>query len=417
MSVWGKVRQVFGVAAADGGQASPRDLFAVEVEKAALTAPGVTSVRRAPEGFGLIVSHGAKDRTLFLDNVFAETRDLAPEQRRERIARFIRSMDAPDAATMTWDEVRPKLAPLLRPSTLFSSVPGISGTDKQPIGRPFAPFLIECVGIDSDDGIAYAAPSTIAKWGVQEDDVFAASLENGRNYFVEDVAPFDPTAPYPIWHVARDDSYESSRILVPGWLAAFSGKVNGRPVAIVPERSTLVVGGDGDERCLRRLIASAKGEFMASPRRISPALYTIDDDGRVVPLVVPAGHPLAADVALGHVMMGIAEYDVQQERLQKQLGEDVFVAPYKGLRGESGSVFSFTTWTKGVSTLLPKADQVAMVCEPETETGAVFRVPWSTLVDMVGDCLVRDAALEPPRWRTARWPEEQVLAKLRAACL
>ena len=167
----------------------------------------------------------------------------------------------------------------------------------------------------------------IAKWGVQASDVFAAAAENGQGNFVDDIEPFDPQAPYPIWHVARDDSYESSRILVPGWLASFADKVNGRPVAIVPHRSLLIVGGDGDERCLRRLIDSAKGEFEASPRRISPALYTVDHDGMVIPLALPVGHPLAADVAVGHVMAAIAEYEVQKAQLEQHLREEVFSRP------------------------------------------------------------------------------------------
>jgi hypothetical protein len=270
----------------------------------------VTYVERGADGFCLVVERGSAKQTMFLDNMFAETRDMSPEQRREHIGRLVRSGDAPDATAMTWEEVRPRLASLLRTPSLFGGVPQFVG-DRLPISRPFAPLLIECVGVDSDDGIGYVAPHMIDMWGVSESDVFAAATGNGREYFVDDVAPFDTQAPYPIWHVARDDSYESSRLLVPGWLASFADKVNGRPVAIVPHRSLLVDGGDGDERCLRRLIDSAKSEFGASPRGISPALYTTNDHGQVVPLSFPPAHPLATDVAVGHVMLAVTEYDHQ----------------------------------------------------------------------------------------------------------
>jgi hypothetical protein len=341
---------------------------------------------------------------------------MNPEQRRERVARFVRSIDTPDASAMTWVEVRPKLAPLLRTPTLFGGIPGFFG-DKLPISRPFAPFLVECVGIDSEDGISYAAPHMIARWGVQPSDVFAASIENGQAYFTDDVASFDREAPYPIWHVSRDDSYESSRLLLPGWLASFADKVKGRPVAIVPHRSLLIVGGDGDERCLRRLIESAKGEFQASPRRISPALYTIEKGGKVIPLELPVGHALAADVAVGHAAMAVGEYEVQKAQLEERLSEDVFVASFNGIQRPDGGVLTYTTWSKDVPSLLPRADQVVLGFAPGEKGGEILRVPWPALMDIAGDCLTQEPDLDPPRWRTRRWPEEAALVKLRAVAM
>lgn len=147
---------------------------------------------------------------------------------------------------------------------MFSSLPVTMEPAKVPLSRPFAPVVIECVGVDSDDGIAYVSPSMVEQWGVEKADVFAAASENGRAYFVDDVAPYDPESPVPIWYVAKDDSYESSRLAAPGWLASFADKVKGRPVAIVPRRDLLVVGGDGDEQCLRLLLNAASAEFESS---------------------------------------------------------------------------------------------------------------------------------------------------------
>jgi hypothetical protein len=416
MGIFDKVRQAFGAGHATPEPPSPRDLFAAAVEQAVRQVPSVTSVSRSPEGFGLLVERVGKKQSLFLDNVFAETRDMSPEQRRERIVRFVRSMDTPDATAMSWEEVRPKLAPLLRTPALFGGLAEVVG-DKLPIHRPFAPFLIECVGVDSENGISYAAPHMIARWGVPPSDVFAAAREMGRAYFTDDVGPYDPEAPYPLWHVARDDSYESSRLLVPGWLASFAGKVNGRPVAIAPHRSLLVVGGDGDERCLRRLIDSAAAEFRASPRGISPALYTVDDDGTVVPLVLPTGHALAGDVAVGHVMLAMSEYEAQKAQLDRRLGEDVFVASFQGLKSPEGKVISYTTWLKNVASLLPRTDQVFLGLGAGGNGKEVLRVPWPALMDVAADCLSQEPGLDPPRWRTKGWPTEEAIAELRAVAI
>ena len=229
-------------------------------------------------------------------------------------------------------------------------------------------------------------------------------------YDTDDLRPYGTGRGFALWHVAKDDSYESSRLLVPGWLAGLASRVSGRPVAIVPSRSQLIVGGDGNEACLRALLEAAHREFMASPRSISPALYTVGDGGTVVPLVLPAGHPLAAEVAVGHISLAATEYKVQQDVLQPRLGEGIFVATFQGIRKED-LVSSFTTWTQDVPSLLPEAAEIAIV----PSAGNLFRVPWATVATLVGDSLQREPGIDPPRWRTGRWPDEATLARLRAA--
>ena len=138
MSLWGKLRSALGsggtetkLAAPQASSSPPRSR-----ESAIRQAFPAATIRRHPEAFGFLVARpGDHEQSIFLDNVFAETRDLNPEQRRERIARFVRSMDTPDATEMSWDEVRPKLVPLLRTPTLFGGVPGFVGATL-PIRRP-----------------------------------------------------------------------------------------------------------------------------------------------------------------------------------------------------------------------------------------------------------------------------------------
>jgi hypothetical protein len=396
------------------GTTTPREIFAAEVQSVIEELfPGLT-VRRHPEAYGFLFQRGDREQAMFLDNVFLETRDLDPDRRREQVVRFVRSMETPDPSSMAWDEVRPRLVPLLRTATVFAGIPQLS-TAQKPLSRPFAPFLLECVGIDSEDGTTYAAPHELPRWGVGAEEAFVAATRNADEYFRDDVEPYDRQAPYPLWHVARDDSYESSRLLVSGWLASFAGKVTGRPVAIVPHRSALLVGGDGDERCLRRLVDTAKAEYGATPRRISPALYTVDAAGKVVPFALPAGHPLASDVAVGHAMLALAEYEAQKEALKPRIEEDVFIASFKAMKREDGSVYSFATWTEGVPTLLPETDEVLLVADPveEGQEREFLRVAWTTFVELAGEWLEREEGIHPARWRASGWPDEGVMRKLR----
>jgi len=267
------------------------------------------------------------------------------------------------------------------------------------------------VGIDADDSIGYLTQSELEEWKVDAGAAFRAAHETAAAAFsAGDVRPYGSEPGFALWHVAKDDSYESSRLLMPGWLADFAGRVSGRTVAIVPSRSRVIVGGDGDEACLRALIDAAKREYLASPRSISPALYTVDGGGTVVPLVLPAGHPLAAEVALGHVSLAANEYKIQQDLLQQKLGDGVFVASYEATR-KGELVSSYTTWAKDVPSLLPEVADIVM-----GSSGADrLIVPWQLALSLAGDALRREPGLDPPRWRTVHWPDEATLARLRAA--
>jgi hypothetical protein len=413
MGLWTKLRRlVAGGAASADPRTTAQELFAAEVETRMRKIPSVTSVRRKPGDFALVVFREGQAHTAFLGNVFAETRDLSPDERAHRLDRFVSSIAEWSGGDVDWEGAKEKLVPVVRASTAFISV-GDDCTRSPFLARPFQPFLLETVAIDAENSFQYVTPGLVEKWGVDTDAVFAAAYRTAACHFdTRDIESYDPGAPYPIWHVARDDDYESSRLMLPGWLASFAGRVIGRPVAIIPERSKLIVGGDGDETCLRRLVETARREYEASTRAISTALYTVDGAGTVVPLAMPPGHSLANEVALNHVLLANAEYEAQQKPLQARMGDDVFVSSYRGLRRSDGSITSITTWSEGVESLLPKAQEIAFVVDP-TGKSEVFQVPWALVERIAASYLVREPDLEPPRWRTRGWPDRAMLAQLR----
>jgi hypothetical protein len=400
-----RLKGLFG--AKEDSLPSAQELFTAEVEAALAGIPAVVAVTRADDFALTITTDDERTHTAYLQNVFAETRDMSAAERTGRIERFISVVTEPAPEGLTWDDVRERLVPVVRGATFWQGV-----AELKPIRRRFVPFLVNAVGIDSENSFQYVADSHARDWGVDIDAIFTAARENGEQYFdVSDAEPYGDGA-VPMWHVAKDDDYETSRILVPGWLASFEGKVAGRPVAILPSRSRLIIGGDGDERSLAQLIESARREYDASPRSISPALYTVGAQDAVVPLVLPSGHALAMEVAVGHAVLAMSEYNAQQQHLQALLGDDIYVGEVTAIKGD-GIVFTYTTWAKDVPSLLPAADYIVFA-GLGADGDATIRVPWKVALELAGDSLCFEPGHDLPRWRTERWPDAATFEKLRA---
>jgi uncharacterized protein YtpQ (UPF0354 family) len=402
-----RIRSWFARSATD-----PRQLFASEVEALVRSLPGVASTTRVEESFAIDVTmnDGGANR-IFLENHFAETREMSPDERRARLSIALSGIGT--ELEPTWEEARTMLVPVLRDATfgnvttqhLPTSARNESSVDGL-LRRPFAPFLDILAVLDLPTQMMFVSRQKAKAWNVSEDEVidtalarFARMTESGATLYDDKHGP--------LWTVSTDDTYESSRLLIPGWLASFRGKVQGTPVAIVPNRSMVLVGGSGRPEMIARLIETAEREFSASTRSISPALYTVDDEGRVVPY-------LSADprVRIAHEKLATFEYGQQKELLAaSSFAEDVFVATYRVYQCPDGELRSTVAWTKTVDSLLPKATRITLVTLNEEGTAATstIGVPW----DAVADRLIEVPGVHPVRFRTGTFPEDHEIEQLR----
>jgi hypothetical protein len=356
-----------------------------------------------------------------LHPLHAETRDLDPEERALRLERHVRgfiaglSGDSNPDTPPDWEQVQGRLVPVLRALQQYSSIPPAA----RPPGRRFDAGLIETAVIDFADTMQQISPQLLTKWGKTLDEVLAVAVSSLRSATSpKDVERLYDDAPTPIWHVARSDDYQSSRLLLPSWLASFRGKVNGRPIAIVPDRSTCIVAGDGDVDTVGRLIEIARSVYKESPRSISPIVYTIDAKDAVVPLTLPAGHPHHAGLRENRYHLLACEYGAQVQTLKQELaerGEDRYVAKYMVVEGGSG-LMSVTTWAKGADSLLPVTEVIAFaVQDPDDESEWTYlQVPYAAVEELAGDCWESVPGLDPPRLRTLHWPSDETMDALRA---
>src|SRR5687768_5480416 len=112
---------------------SPRDLFTLEVEAILSEMPEVTSFKRRSDEFVLDVTSNGIEHAVFLENTFHETREMSPEARAERIRRVVSTIGS-DSSALDWEEVRERIVPLVRASTIFLAM--IEDGAKMPLSRP-----------------------------------------------------------------------------------------------------------------------------------------------------------------------------------------------------------------------------------------------------------------------------------------
>ncbi len=416
MSFWKRVQGLFGERAEKmSAAASPQEIFAQAFAAEAADFPGVARVERDPDA--TLTLHvwrvGAENPTImYLSNLYQETRELSPEDKRAKVLRFLGTLEDQDE-DWSWESVASSVVPLLRIATFCA------GSPFELLKFPFVPHVSLVVGVDRGSSIALASRDKLEEWGLEAEVVREAAYSTLFKHIADsDVEAYDPDAGYPIWYIARDDDYQSSRLALPGFLASFRDRVEGNPIAIIPERSTLIVSGDGRPEAIARLARTAEAEFNASPRSISPAVYTVGMGGAIEPLCLPVDHEHGRLIERGHRLLAATSYAEQKHALEQQFEReetDIFVAS-AGLisNKDNGETRTWSAMPEGVDTLLPETDLVAFGGGQED---TVVLVPWATVLELAGDCLEKDPAFDPPRWRVRRWPDDAIVQKLRAAAI
>ncbi|MFP2931614.1 DUF1444 family protein [Pyxidicoccus sp. 3LG] len=391
----------------------PREYLLKQVEALLRADTTVEKVERHPDSYGLNITRAGRQGTVFLDNLFADTREMPPEQRTQVIQRFLRSLWQEGPDQLPWEEVRERLLPVLRSSTFGMAQLAQLEPDREMVGRRTLPFLMELLVVDLPESAMFVQRRHLETWGTHEEEAFAAAHANLAN--LPDGVELYDREPGPIWSVDTGDTYETSRLLHPGFLASFAARVEGRPIAILPERSTLLIAGDANPDTVSRLCESGEREYEAASRRLTPALYTVDDAGRVVPYLRPGNDALAQRVRLAHVRFALSEYTSQKESLDKvhEARElDLFVANLSAVaRKKDERPITWCVWSHDVDALLPRADVIAV----NVGSKDFYMVPWADVERLAPGCLTPVPELWPPRYRTTSWPAPEVLERLRAA--
>lgn len=318
-----------------------------------------------------------------------------------------------DAAlsSLSWEEASERLVAVVRAPSMFLDSDGVVPF----MHRPFVPGLVEAVLIDAGGGARYVTAEDAAHWGKRDEEIFARAREilAGQQH---DIAPH-PDADSPLLRVDRGDADGSACLLLPGFLERFRERVEGEPVAIIPDWKLMLVGGTAGDGVVERLLELAEHELQASPRYLSPALYATGPEGSVVPWAPPLGEPGHEQAAIARLRVIGGEYMAQKAALDEELAEegiDVFVAAFDAIKSDDGVVRSHAVWTHDIETWLPRTDDLALL-RPDEDGGVDWElvVPWDLAMEHLGQWLQPVPDVHPPRYETLGWPSEEAIEEVR----
>ncbi|OBG17934.1 MULTISPECIES: hypothetical protein [Mycobacterium avium complex (MAC)] len=302
----------------------------------------------------------------------------------------------------TWEEARPLLRSILRPSTYASlRRSGEAVAWRQPVSA----FAHELVALDFPQARLIVTVANTKQWGVSWREAFAAGRDN--------VAALHPVSTEvscteaPAFYDVEQATYISSAILTPGWLAGFGRPEGPRPVAFVPSEDVLIIGSDDPDEGAK-FFEVAEKMYCEAERPVSPEGFTVHG-GRLVPFDKAGPHPLRRLAVRARTCAAFRQYEEQTEFL-KQAYEDDLVAVYVAAAQviETGhGLASATVWGEGVTYDLPEVDYIVFIDNNHEQ----FVVPFSVVVDVVG--IAPTSAVFPRRYRVSGWPEPALMEYLR----
>ena len=166
-----------------------------------------------------------------------------------------------------WSEAREGLVPVLRPVTAPGSLwRAARMAGGEPLRFPVCSGLHGLLAWDHPDVRVFLRLEHIRRWGIQPVEAWQAACGN--------LDPGAGLAPEGAgWSIRPADGLASSRLLLPGWLAGFRGRVAGEPVAAVPTGRRLQVIGSEDVAGLLALQGESLRLFCAEGEPVSPVLY------------------------------------------------------------------------------------------------------------------------------------------------
>jgi hypothetical protein len=348
-----------------------------------------------------------------LANIYLEYCQAPRPERAGILQRFLKGMLSSRQFELPEDfeDLHPDLLPVVRSRFQIESVrlqALARGSDKvnipqQLIGEHLALSLV----YDMPHSMQSIGQTDLDAWNVTFYEAVEAARHNLEQMNNFAVASLDDR----VFVTATGDNYDASRLLLVDVIRTFP--VRGRPVAIVPNRDTLLIAGQDDVEGLQ-LLATLAEEASQKPRPISTVTLTLVDDEWQTWLPEPTSPAYNRLHELQLRSIG-GEYTDQKELLEQlhtARHEDIFVASFSGIQdSKTGQMSSYCIWPRGVRALLPETEEIFLMDGDPQAPELIARVPWDRVQQVAGH-LLQPQDFYPPRYLVNDFPSERELAKL-----
>lgn len=360
--------------------------------------------------FCLHVSDAAGSRGMIhLYNAHADACRQPPSRRAQVIERYLSAFL--DTATADVDKSPARLLPIVRFRAVFESTPLLHRVSGHAFDaslavpyRPLAGDLAVALGLDREHSIATVNRGQLDAWGMDFETALAQAIANLRE---RSTGAFEAVGNVLVspWR----DTYDASRLLLEDLL--YRLPLKGDPVIALPSRDVLLVTGSKDERGLAELARMTMAVLHDETRPLSEQPLVLRDGQW---LTFESAEPCPDELLEARYRRVLGFHQDQKEMLDKvheRDGIDLFVASYRVYRDEaSGRFTSLAQWTRGVATLLPRAEQLWLHCDRDDE---LLVVPWADAEMVLGDFQAQPE-LYPERFLVTDFPTDEQLRRLRA---
>ncbi len=250
--------------------------------------------------------------------------------------------------------------------------------------------------------MALVNKDTAEKWGVSFEAAWQACLDNLRDRSPQKAFKLDDGVIQCRW----DDSYDSSRILLPDLLNRCGAGID--PVIMIPTRGCLLLAPVNSRAAQLRMVGYAQESMQKHGRFVSALMYRYS--GNTVAAYAPEDAAVAQKLRDLRARELITEYEEQRVLLEKwdaKEGRDLFRAKFQVYENEAKrSLFSIASVAEGVRGTIPKADIIAFAKRDPLGTGhqkAKF-VTWDQAMAIAGDCFAKEETDYPPLYRVKGFP-------------
>ena len=382
---------------------------------ALLRANGAQSAEFDPKMNEVRSERDGTKSNIYLGNLFHEYTQ-APRAERPAVLRKFVLGNAIEAAEMpdTYEAAKSRLLPIVRTAAdeamgLLSAQRLSSTRDDNPArlaSRPLAGPLIVGLAFDTPNAIRRIDTRQLESWQVDFERVLDDALQNLRG--LPEHGGWQQIAAG-VWRGAWGDSYEPSRILLPDLIRRLDVA---DPVALMPVRNALLVCSARNEEGLAVMAALAKAAIESEPRWLSLTPLALVGERWEV-FTPPASCARAfAELALHDLAQSYAGQKDLLDDLHQRRGADIFVASATGVE-KDGQLMTYSVWTEGVDTLLPRTDLVVLSRLKDGQLGQTIFVPWDAAVAMLSE-LMEPTDHVPARFRARQFPDAQQWSALAA---